>query len=156
MTSGWWHPWNKGISLTKPPFEVRSCEVAIIWPDIYIYIYPSVYVLSYIKIKPLLHGVEAYWNIHVHHTTLEYDISHIGLQILWYNAWILDMSPGKQTKSRLFWDFQQWFLDVTIYTSGHRSSCLHVNILREAQHTPVSHTPGIPKLIPKWFMNSES
>ena len=29
-------PWNKGISLTKPPFGVRSCEVAIIWPDIYI------------------------------------------------------------------------------------------------------------------------
>ena len=27
--------WNKGISLTKPPFGVRSCEVAIIWPDIY-------------------------------------------------------------------------------------------------------------------------
>ncbi len=26
-------PWNKGISLTKPPFGVRSCEVAIIWPD---------------------------------------------------------------------------------------------------------------------------
>ncbi len=31
-------PWNKGISLTKPPFGVRSCEVAIIWSDIYIYI----------------------------------------------------------------------------------------------------------------------
>ena len=28
-------PWNKGISLTKPPFGVRSCEVAIIWPDPY-------------------------------------------------------------------------------------------------------------------------
>ncbi len=26
-------PWNKGISLSKPPFKVRSCEVAIIWPD---------------------------------------------------------------------------------------------------------------------------
>ena len=26
-------PWNKGISLTKPPFGVRSYEVAIIWPD---------------------------------------------------------------------------------------------------------------------------
>ena len=25
-------PWNKGISLTKSPFGVRSCEVAIIWP----------------------------------------------------------------------------------------------------------------------------
>ena len=25
-------PWNKGISITKPPFGVRSCEVAIIWP----------------------------------------------------------------------------------------------------------------------------
>ena len=31
-------PWNKGNSLTKPPFGMRSCEVAIIWPDIYIYI----------------------------------------------------------------------------------------------------------------------
>ena len=28
-------PGNKEISLTKPPFGVRSCEVAIIWPDIY-------------------------------------------------------------------------------------------------------------------------
>ena len=27
--------WNKGNSLTKPPFGVRSCEVAIIWPDVY-------------------------------------------------------------------------------------------------------------------------
>ncbi len=28
--------WNKGISLTKPPFgENRSCEVAIIWPDFF-------------------------------------------------------------------------------------------------------------------------
>ena len=26
--------WNKGISLTKPPFGVRSCEVAITWPDL--------------------------------------------------------------------------------------------------------------------------
>ena len=34
-----WFPWNTGISVTKPPFGVRSCEVAIIWPDIYIYIY---------------------------------------------------------------------------------------------------------------------
>ncbi len=25
-------PWNKGISLTKPPFGVKSCEVVIIWP----------------------------------------------------------------------------------------------------------------------------
>ena len=24
--------WNKDVSLTKPPFEVRSGEVAIIWP----------------------------------------------------------------------------------------------------------------------------
>ena len=31
--------WNKGISLTKPQFGVRSCEVAIIWPDLSIYIY---------------------------------------------------------------------------------------------------------------------
>ena len=28
-------PWKKGISLTKPQFGVRSCEVAIIWPDGY-------------------------------------------------------------------------------------------------------------------------
>ena len=27
--------WNKGISLTKPPFGVRLCEVAIICPDKY-------------------------------------------------------------------------------------------------------------------------
>ena len=27
-------PWIKGISLTKPPFGVRSCEVAIIWPEL--------------------------------------------------------------------------------------------------------------------------
>ncbi len=27
-------PWNKGISLTKPPFGVTSAEVTIIWPDI--------------------------------------------------------------------------------------------------------------------------
>ena len=26
-------PWNKGISLSQLPFGVRSCEVAIIWPD---------------------------------------------------------------------------------------------------------------------------
>ena len=25
--------WNKGISLTKPPFRVRSLEVAIVWPE---------------------------------------------------------------------------------------------------------------------------
>ena len=31
--------WNKGISLTKPPFGVRSCEVAIIWPDVYTIIF---------------------------------------------------------------------------------------------------------------------
>ena len=28
-------PWDKGISLTEPPFGVRLCEVAIIWPDIW-------------------------------------------------------------------------------------------------------------------------
>ena len=28
---------NKGISLPELPFGVRSCEVAITWPDIYIY-----------------------------------------------------------------------------------------------------------------------
>ena len=28
--------WNKGISLTKPQFGVRSCEVAIIWPDLWL------------------------------------------------------------------------------------------------------------------------
>ena len=27
-------PWNNGTSFTKPPFGVRSCEVAIIWPGI--------------------------------------------------------------------------------------------------------------------------
>jgi len=26
-------PWNKGICLPQLPFGVRSCEVAIIWPD---------------------------------------------------------------------------------------------------------------------------
>ena len=26
-------PWNKGISLPQLPIGVRSCEVAIIWPD---------------------------------------------------------------------------------------------------------------------------
>ena len=26
-------PWNKGISLPQLPFGVRSCEVAIIWPE---------------------------------------------------------------------------------------------------------------------------
>lgn len=32
-------PWNKGISNSQLPFEVRSCEVAIIWPwpDTYIH-----------------------------------------------------------------------------------------------------------------------
>ena len=34
-----WFPWNTGISLSKPPFGVGLCEVAIIWPDIYIYLY---------------------------------------------------------------------------------------------------------------------
>lgn len=29
-------PWNKGISFTKPPFRVRSCEVIVIWPDMWI------------------------------------------------------------------------------------------------------------------------
>ena len=28
-------PWNKWISLTKPPFGVRSCVVAMIWPEPY-------------------------------------------------------------------------------------------------------------------------
>ena len=28
--------WNKGISLTKPPFGVSSCEVVIIWPNMWI------------------------------------------------------------------------------------------------------------------------
>ena len=31
-------PWNKRTSLTKPPFGVRSCEVAIICPDLYLLI----------------------------------------------------------------------------------------------------------------------
>lgn len=29
-------PWNTRIYCTKPPFKVRSCEVAIIWPGLYI------------------------------------------------------------------------------------------------------------------------
>ena len=33
-------PWNKGISLTKPPFGVRSCEVAIIWPNVFAVLTP--------------------------------------------------------------------------------------------------------------------
>ena len=28
-----WFSWNKGNSVSKPPFGVRSCEVAIIWPE---------------------------------------------------------------------------------------------------------------------------
>ena len=33
-------PWNKGIFLPQLPFGVRSCEVAIIWPDVwYIYLH---------------------------------------------------------------------------------------------------------------------
>ena len=28
-------PWNNGISLSQLPFGVRSCEVAIIWPDLH-------------------------------------------------------------------------------------------------------------------------
>ncbi len=34
--------WNKGSSLTKPPFGVRSCEVAIIWPEWYLVYEPIV------------------------------------------------------------------------------------------------------------------
>ena len=41
-------PWNKGISPTKPPFGVRSCEVAIIWPDM----------VNVDIIKKHLHGFE--------------------------------------------------------------------------------------------------
>ena len=37
-------PWNMEISLTKPPFGVRSCEVAIIWPDTYTYMYIYIYI----------------------------------------------------------------------------------------------------------------
>ena len=40
-------PWNKGISLTKPPFGVRSCEVAIIWPDI-LYTYKIINIFHHI------------------------------------------------------------------------------------------------------------
>ena len=36
-------PWNKGISLPQLPFEVRSCEVAIIWPDM---IYLDIHILN--------------------------------------------------------------------------------------------------------------
>ena len=38
-------PWNKGISLTKPRFGVRLCEVAIIWPDQWILWVVSIYLL---------------------------------------------------------------------------------------------------------------
>ena len=40
--------WNKGISLTKPPFGVRSCEVAIIWPE------SSLSFQSYFPMQPRL------------------------------------------------------------------------------------------------------
>ena len=44
-------PWNKGISLTKPPFGGnRSCEVAIIWPD-YIYV-PILWIKSSLGCQP--------------------------------------------------------------------------------------------------------
>ena len=46
-------PWNKGISLTKPPFGVRSCEVAIIWPDCLI---PSIWVFPKIGKHPKMDG----------------------------------------------------------------------------------------------------
>ena len=34
-------PWNKGNSLTKPPFGVRSCEVAIIWPELWFFVWEA-------------------------------------------------------------------------------------------------------------------
>ncbi len=45
-------PLNKGISLPQLPFEVRSCEVAIIWPDaymMYVYIH-NIYIFEFIHI----------------------------------------------------------------------------------------------------------
>ena len=39
-------PWNKGISLPQLPFGVRSCEVAVIWPPWYTYIYIYMCVLA--------------------------------------------------------------------------------------------------------------
>ena len=47
-------PWNKGISLTKPPFGVRSCEVAIIWPDTSMWS-----VMGFHSYTPFLHP--SYW-----------------------------------------------------------------------------------------------
>ena len=61
-------PWNKGISLTKLPFKVRSCEVAIIWPDIYIYIcisFPEILSKESIIWCPTLDAIAGYpgWSL---------------------------------------------------------------------------------------------
>ncbi len=61
-------PWNKGISLTKPPFGVRSCEVAIIWPDcIYIYLEPNTDIscsqgLTKQSFYPIFKSICSIWN----------------------------------------------------------------------------------------------
>ncbi len=44
-------PWNKGNSPTKPPFGVRSCEVAIIWPDV---LYDIICIYDMICIQELI------------------------------------------------------------------------------------------------------
>ena len=36
-------PWNKGIPLPKPLLGVRSCEVAIIWPELWHDLYTSIW-----------------------------------------------------------------------------------------------------------------
>ena len=39
-------PWTKGVALTKPPFfSMRSCEVAIIWPDWHHSTSPSLFLI---------------------------------------------------------------------------------------------------------------
>ena len=56
----WWYtfPWNKGISLTKPPFGVRSCEVAIGWPD-------TLYWLELVQDdNPIINGIGAFGSTH--------------------------------------------------------------------------------------------
>ena len=48
--------WNKGISLTKPPFRVRSCEVVIIWPGrMYFFCCLLVIFIVFPKTDPFLH-----------------------------------------------------------------------------------------------------
>jgi len=57
-------PGIKGISLTKPPFLVRSCEVALIGPEgmkmIKIHLHPSTS-LSFTETLPLLVEFQKIW-----------------------------------------------------------------------------------------------